>query len=133
MIMKTLWIRLPQLSSNYWEPIKNDKFIRATITLLLFFLLFVQSGDWLRSIDAAAAPIDIGILSIFPLLLLTLLLLLGLTLITQEWLWPAFADFRKHHFTQHFNSISPWQQFKVYGFSLCCLLLCTVLVLVALF
>ena len=65
-------------------------------------------------VDAAAAVVDIGILSLPILSALALLGFIGISTWLSHLLWPSFRRFRQHHFEHHFTTLEPWQKIAFY-------------------
>ena len=84
------------------------------LALSIASLAFYCSGPVLRYVDAAAAVVDIGILSLPLLSVLALLGFIGISLWLSNLLWPSFRLFRKHHFEHHFKTLEPWQKIAFY-------------------
>jgi hypothetical protein len=87
---------------------------RLLPALLIAFLLFFQSGPLLRGLDAAAAVVDIGVLSLLLLAILALLAFVSLSHWLLQLIWPVFGHYRKFHFDNNFKSLLPWQKIIFY-------------------
>ena len=84
------------------------------LALSVASLAFYFSGPALRYVDAAAAVVDIGILSLPILSALALLGFIGISTWLSHLLWPSFRRFRQHHFEHHFTTLEPWQKIAFY-------------------
>jgi len=84
------------------------------LALAMASFAFYCSGPALRYLDAAAAVVDIGILSLLLLSVLALLGFIGISLWLSNLLWPSFRSFRKQHFEHHFKTLEPWQKIAFY-------------------
>lgn len=74
---------------------------------LLLSLLLFMAFPWLsRSIDAGAAPLDPGVLSITLMALLSFLVFKCLTWLLIRSIWPALAEYAGAHFAADFSLLS---------------------------
>lgn len=87
---------------------------------LLLFLAF----PWLtRNVDAGAAPLDAGMLSLPLLAILSFLIFKSVTWLLLRSLWPAFANYAMRTFDKDFQLLSPGLRICVFlSFYLCLLL-----------
>lgn len=93
-----------------------------------FLIFFSLAGflifPWLsRRLDATAAPVDPGVLSLVLTALLAFLIFKSVTWWVIRIIWPVFAEYSELHFERNFKSLVPLQKVLVYlGFYLALLM-----------
>lgn len=104
---------------------------------LLLTILMATLGAYLfitpvlRGIDATAAPLDIGSLSIILFAGLAVLVYLKLCLFLLHRCWPVLGEYAAEHFERTFKSLFSWQKVCIYLGFLLLLLYAFVLTLTA--
>ncbi len=96
------------------ETNKRNADFKLALAGTTALLLLIYCGPLLRSADAAAAPVDLGILSLAVLAVFAFLLFISISLWLMGLLWPVFRDYRKYHFSSNFKSLAPWQKIFFY-------------------
>ena len=101
----------------------NKQFSRirpSEASLLSLTLLIFVAFPWLvRWIDAGAAPVDPGALSMILMALLAFLTFKAATWWLIRIIWPVFAEYSSQHFERNFKSLLSWQKVLIYlGFYL---------------
>jgi len=87
---------------------------KLTGMLLICILVFILSGDVLRTVDMTAAPIDLGVLAVLPLSAMTVIFFIILTRWIIAWQWPALNEYQQHFLEKTFKSLLPWQKVLIY-------------------
>jgi hypothetical protein len=85
--------------------------------LILFgftLFLFIKFPPVLRWFDFSAAPIDLGILTVVPLVVMLVLTFIMLTNILIAHYWPVLAEYAEYYLSGTFKSLESWQKVSFY-------------------
>jgi hypothetical protein len=117
------------MNTNVFTQIEKYK------VLILFgfsLLLFIKFPPVLRWFDFSAAPIDLGILTVVPLVVMLLLTFIMLTNMLIGHYWTILAEYAEYYLSGTFKSLESWQKVSFYMVFFLGLLFVFVVTLVAL-
>lgn len=87
---------------------------KLPLCMLGLLILQVWIGPLLRIVDPTAAVVDIGALSLTLLAVVALAVFVGVAHWLLGLLWPVLHQYGKHHFSNNFKSLQPWQKITFY-------------------
>lgn len=105
---------------------------KISIAFSLALILFIKFPPVLRWIDFSAASIDVGVLTLIPLVVLMILTFILLTNVLIAHYWPVLAEYAEVYLQETFKSLLSWQKMSFYMVFFLGLLYAFVWVLVAL-
>ncbi|PTB97998.1 hypothetical protein C9994_00125 [Marivirga lumbricoides] len=86
---------------------------RELSSIVIAFVLWVNSSWLLRKLDPTAATYDAGIFQVYLFAIIGLFLLHGIVRILMKLIWPTSDDYLDNRFAQDFKTITAWQKLKL--------------------
>lgn len=105
---------------------------KIAVLLAVTLVLFIKFPPLLRWFDFSAAAIDLGVLTVMPLVVLMVLTFIMLTNLLIRHYWPVLAEYADCYLSGTFKSLESWQKVSFYMVFFLGLLFSFVFVLVAL-
>lgn len=117
------------MNTIFFTQLEKHKML---ILLGFSLLLFIKFSPVLRWFDFSAAPIDLGILTVVPLVVILVLTFIMLTNILIAHYWPVLAEYADYFLSGTFKSLESWQKVSFYMVFFLGLLFAFVITLMAL-